>query len=147
MAKADGSFDATAPVPSAHAGAPLALGQALVVEERLGWASLELHDAASATAVSVSRLPDPAGGPDLVDVRSLAHHGGKTWLNALEGLGVGPGAVARRLGLTTLLRPVITSIEECLADRVAFAPGFSLAGDDYRPDRWENSEPSRRNRT
>ncbi|MBW6530514.1 hypothetical protein KZ820_07175 [Sphingomonas sp. RRHST34] len=130
------TFD-PAPIDSAHPHVPLAGPIALTIEQRLGQVPAPAPGLpAGASAVTVSRT---AGGadPDIVALSPLPVHGPRTWLNALEGLGTGPGALARKLGLASLLRPDVAALAECLPNRTAFAPAFRLAGQDYLPDRWE----------
>ncbi len=136
MALSDGSFAAAA-TPGAHPHVPLDAPNAEATERSLG--SLAPSGSgmpAEASAVIMRRVPQ-APDPDDIELRPLPTHGPRTWLSALEGLGTGPGALARRLGLVSLLRPQVASVTRCLPGRTAFAPAFALSGEVYRPDRWE----------
>lgn len=137
MAKADGTFEA-APIVVVQGGG-VTDAEADTVVARLGWAAPEPKPGspAAATAATVVRTAGAGGGPDLVEIRPLVTHGARTWLGALEGLGAGPGSLARALQLASLLTPARDAVQDCLPNRQAFAPAMRISGVSYSPVRWE----------
>lgn len=135
-ARDDRTFDPAA-VPETEPSPALGAEAVGRLERRLGLAEgWNPARPAAASAVRLELLPGAlAEDPKNVVLTPLPTHGGRTWLNTLEGLGTGPGVVARHLGLVSLLRPAARL--ECLTNRYAFAPAFSIDGQTYTPSSWE----------
>jgi hypothetical protein len=139
-AKDDHTFE-NLQAPTSEAIAPLTAPAAAELQRRLG---LVLPDGGqpgtlapgSPAAANAARVEVGAAAPHPIAIGPLAFHSGRTWMNTLEGLGTGPGALGRKLSLTALLRPPLATLPECLNGRHGFAPGFTANGVTYTPTAW-----------
>lgn len=141
-AKDDHTFEAVA-TPLSQSIVPLTVDAAAELERRLGLVlphgpQVGSLTAGSPAAANAAKVQVGAGAPHPIAIGPLATHSGRTWMNALEGLGTGPGALGRTLGLTALLCPTLATLPECLTGRYGFAPGFTAAGVIYTPSAWQS---------